>query len=100
MKQYKTGDKITLEVKPSTLGCTGCFFNDCNAEGCDVFCAGVEGNTIWTQIVEDTSAKHIDWEQRRYEIAKELYCRHFNSTPEDVVRWADALIEELKKIRK
>lgn len=48
--------------------------------------------------------KNIDWEQRRYEIAKEIL-RHFIEedfdTPEEyvwnAVRHADALIEELQK---
>lgn len=45
-------------------------------------------------------ARAIDWEQRRYEIAKELYSHQLDSTPENAVRWADALIEELKKTSK
>ena len=46
--------------------------------------------------------KEIDWEQRRYEIAKELYCYypHQDCTVRDAVDWADALIEELKKTSK
>ncbi len=46
----------------------------------------------------------IDWEQRRYEIAKEYYCGRFGSTVttfnEDArraVECADILIAELKK---
>lgn len=57
-------------------------------------------------------AEPIDWEQRRYEIAKDafiLLCdiesredyRTFNGSlkgvAEEAVRWADALIDELKK---
>ena len=60
----------------------------------------------------------IDWEQRRYEIAKEMMPQIFNEldpeymlvegakgkspmevTAESAVRYADALIEELKKER-
>ena len=46
--------------------------------------------------------KEIDWEQRRYEIAKELYCDypHLECSVKDAVDWADALIEELKKTSK
>ena len=46
--------------------------------------------------------KEIDWEQRRYEIAKELYCNypHEGYTAEEAVTWADALIEELRKTSK
>lgn len=54
----------------------------------------------------------IDWEQRRYEIAKEIFtrclsssdgemrafcARHLEMHANDCVREADALIEELKK---
>ena len=46
-----------------------------------------------------------DWEQRRYELAKEIFRRrlvHFGLTTidsdiEDSVAWADRLIAELKK---
>ena len=37
------------------------------------------------------------WEQRRYEIARELYTNGTNMTAEAAVRRADYLIEELKK---
>lgn len=48
--------------------------------------------------------KNIDWEQRRYEIAKECLSRLFSVTPipnieksvTGVIRYADALIEKLK----
>lgn len=55
------------------------------------------------------SKKEIDWEQRRYEVAKDLFVRmcvgeysyHFShSDVESAVEMADALIEELKKERK
>lgn len=48
----------------------------------------------------------IDWEQRRYEIAKDMMAASFTQPMEGVsiapyihncVLWADALIEELKK---
>ena len=48
----------------------------------------------------------IDWEQRRYEIAKDLMAASFAQPMDGVsitsyihncVQWADALIEELKK---
>ena len=52
------------------------------------------------------SKKEIDWEQRRYEIAKDMFVRmsitdygyHYSATSvKDAVDMADALIEELKK---
>lgn len=48
----------------------------------------------------------IDWEQRRYEIAKDVMAASFNQPMDGVsiasyvhncVQWADVLIEELKK---
>lgn len=48
----------------------------------------------------------IDWEQRRYEIAKDVMAASFNQPMDGVsiasyvhncVQWADTLIEELKK---
>lgn len=50
--------------------------------------------------------KEIDWEQRRYEIAKEIHAQYAQAqwytgskenSAKDAVRWADALIAELKK---
>ena len=53
---------------------------------------------------EMAKANEINWEQRRYEIAKEYYCGRFGSTVttfnEDArraVECADILIAELKK---
>lgn len=50
--------------------------------------------------------KEIDWEQRRYEIAKDVYCirqTHYldsnKKMAEVAVIAADALIEELKRPR-
>lgn len=50
----------------------------------------------------ETSEKVIDWEQRRYEIAKEILKEVFTfgepeCTAMEAVRYADALIKELKK---
>lgn len=43
--------------------------------------------------------KEIDWEQRRYEIAKERYCSANFPSAVDAVKSADLLIEELKKTK-
>ena len=60
------------------------------------------------QMNEET-VKPIDWEQRRYEIAKGIMAASFNepmggvsiaSYVHNCVQWADALIEELKKTSK
>lgn len=52
---------------------------------------------------EMRKANEIDWEQRRYEIAKELFLQNIRnslvSVEDDVktaVKWADLLINELK----
>ena len=54
--------------------------------------------------IEDGS-KAIDWEQRRYEIAKHILSKTFilgspKGSAENSVKFADALIEELKGGRK
>ncbi len=55
--------------------------------------------------INDKISKPIDWEQRRYEIAKDILVASCNqlidgvsitSHAHDCVRWVDALIEELK----
>lgn len=54
--------------------------------------------------VEEGLTKEIDWEERRYEIAKELFCKSWGKSlfyddelAEKTVHAADALIAELKK---
>lgn len=63
---------------------------------------------IDTQISKET-IEPIDWEQRRYEIAKDIMAASFNQPMSGVsiasyahicVLWADAIIEELKKTSK
>lgn len=39
----------------------------------------------------------IDWEQRRYEIARDLYANNRDASAENCVKWADELIAALKK---
>lgn len=60
------------------------------------------------QMNEET-VKPIDWEQRRYEIAKDVMAASFDqpmtgasiaSYIHNCVQWADALVEELKKTSK
>ncbi len=63
-------------------------------------------HTIELDFLEaDVSRKFIDWEQRRFEIAKDLYARavnypHIESAGLDAqfcVKYADILINELKR---
>lgn len=53
---------------------------------------------------DNHDVKEIDWEQRRYEIAKEVLSTLVSDPniadceiPSEAVRYADALIKELKK---
>lgn len=53
---------------------------------------------------DNHDVKEIDWEQRRYEIAKDVLSTLVSDSniadceiPSDAVYYADALIEELKK---
>lgn len=61
-----------------------------------------------SNILDNLEANHptsIDWEQRRYEIAKDVFCHHMlgsqvpttESKVQIAVELADRLIEELKK---
>ena len=59
-----------------------------------------------SESAEDYKKREIDWEQRRYEIAKDVLASSFASPMEgtsilsyvgDCVKVADMLIEELKK---
>ena len=61
------------------------------------------------KLIDTTDALPIDWEQRRYEIAKGIISKAFNQyvksmSAEDFtdicLQWADALIEELKNTDK
>lgn len=61
------------------------------------------------EFIDDPEAQPIDWEQRRYEIAKDVLAASFTQPMDGVsiasyvhncVQWADALIEELKKTSK
>ncbi len=56
-------------------------------------------------IIAIDKTKDIDWEQRRYEMAKDTYCTliqkeypfNLDIIAKEAVRLADALIEELRK---
>ena len=60
-------------------------------------------------LIEETDAKPVDWEQRRYEIARDIIAASFDQYVANIstktyvkicVQWADNLIEELKKTGK
>lgn len=59
--------------------------------------------------MDDKISNPIDWEQRRYEIAKDIMAASFDqpmsgasiaSYVRSCVQWADFLVDELKKTRK
>lgn len=63
-------------------------------------------NDTEMELIETTDTRQIDWEQRRYEIAKDVMAATISqpipggkvaSYVHNCVQWADALIEELKK---
>lgn len=74
--------------------------------------ADKDGNTYDKKelvLLEEMETEPIDWEQRRYEIAKDIMAASFYlpmdganivSYAHNCVQWADALIEELKKTSK
>lgn len=71
---------------------------------CDTFGNPIEKSFEEVEILQEkTSDDGIDWEQRRYEIARELMKANLDTyaTREHLVKWcvesADALIVELKK---
>lgn len=49
------------------------------------------------EYIDTMRSNEIDWEQRRYEIARELYANNRDASAERCVAWADELIKELKK---
>lgn len=70
--------------------------------------ADKNGNTYDKEelvLLEEMETKPIDWEQRRYEIAKDIIASSFDKyaaiiSIKTCLQWADALIEELKKANK
>lgn len=74
--------------------------------------ADKDGNTYDKNevvLLEEMETEPVDWEQRRYEIAKDIMAASFYlpmdganivSYAHNCVQWADALIEELKKTSK
>jgi len=49
------------------------------------------------EYIDNKRSNEIDWEQRRYEIARDLYAANRDASAENCVKWADLLIAELKK---
>lgn len=55
--------------------------------------------TIDLEGIFKTAPVEPDWEQRRYEIARDMYVHFTDMTPKTAVNHADMLIEELKKVK-
>lgn len=53
--------------------------------------------TIARGLKKPASPKEIDWEQRQYEIAKELYVRNMGMTVDEAVFQAEIFIKKYKK---
>ena len=49
------------------------------------------------EFINSSRKEEVNWEQRRYEIARDLYAANRDATAERCVAWADDLISELKK---
>ena len=55
-----------------------------------------EPTEAYITLAKPQEEKEIDWEQRRYEIAKSLFVHHSEIGGRNAIRFADKLIEELK----
>lgn len=63
-----------------------------------VKCEDDEPTEAYITLVNEPQPKHeIDWEQRRYDIAKDLYVRYKDMDAKWAVHATDLLINELKK---
>ena len=49
------------------------------------------------KISDHLTSNNINWEQRRYEIARDLFVNTSNMAPEEAVRQANQLIQQLKQ---
>lgn len=94
-KVISTGEVVELKDKVSFIDYARGIYRDSNDN---------KYHYSELEFIEDRNEKTIDWEQRRYEIAKDIYlyklANSLSSVVDDAessVLWADYLIEELKK---
>lgn len=110
-KVIETGEIV--DVVSITDRLSGCFISYWDSENRKEYSRFELDFSIDTQMkgvqMNDETVKPIDWEQRRYEIAKDIMAASFTqpmagvsiaSYVHNCVLWADALIEELKKTSK
>lgn len=95
----KTGEEVTIIAISKKWGTVQYY-------GRDGICHQCKINDKAIEFINTTGAQSIDWEQRRYEIARDVMAASFNQPMDGVsiasyvhncVQWADTLIEELKK---
>ena len=103
-KILKTGKIVDLIGVSKEWG-TATYWDENHVLRCDNLFGGIE-------LLDDKT--YIDWEQRRYEIVKDLYCNSADNTQSNffkekivvdaerqcirnIIQCADILIEELKK---
>lgn len=98
----KTGEEVTIIAISKKWGTIQYY-------GSDGICHQCKFNDKEIEFINTTDAQSINWEQRRYEIARDLMAVSFNQYVKSVsakdftdicLEWVDALIEELKKTRK
>lgn len=95
----KTGEEVTIIAISKKSGTIQYY-------GSDGICHQCKINDKAIEFINTTGSQSIDWEQRRYEIARDIMAASFDqpmtgasiaSYVHNCVLWADSLIEELKK---
>lgn len=95
----KTGEEVTIIAISKKWGTIQYY-------GSDGICHQCKFNDKEIEFINTTDAQSINWEQRRYEIAKDIMAASFTqqmagvsiaSYVHNCVLWADTLIEELKE---
>lgn len=95
----ETGEEVTIIAISKKWGTVQYY-------GSDGICHQCKINDKAIEFINTTGAQSIDWEQRRYEIARDIMAASFNQPMDGVsiasyvhncVLWADALVEELKR---
>lgn len=95
----KTGEEVTITAFSKKLGTVQYY-------GSDGIYRQRTFNDKEIEFINTTDAQSINWEQRRYEIARDIMIASIDqpmtgvsiaSYVHNCVQWADALIEELKK---
>ena len=102
-KVIETGEIVdVVSITDRQYGCLIRYWDSKNEKVYSIF-------ELDFRVGNEETVKPIDWEQRRYEIAKDVMAASFNQPMDGVsiasyvhncVQWADALIEELKKASK